>query len=236
MRTKFVKSTAFFFHVVFLCPPNPFQSCGLYPSSCGREGVDVPIQTQIRTDSYLNAFSEGHFMAVSSIHQFYTHMHILPHGHWEAGEFPSMHPEQHNSSLAQGYRISRHWRSHAMLSLESTFKSFWVRKSKRKIKKWSGWGNSSNRGATWGNSTQITKAPHQGVQDTVQYSHRVMVEWVCERCWLHLCSQRCTGLQRIEKGETTGEGVKCWQTGSFQFKRVSALESACGSLAEPWDT
>lgn len=36
--------------------------------------------------------------------------------------------------------------------------------------------------ATWGNSSQITKAPHQGMQDAVQYSHRVMVNSMCERC------------------------------------------------------
>lgn len=96
-------STWFFFALLIL-----FKVVDYIQAHVVEKGVDVPIQTQIRTDSYLNAFSEGHFMAVSSIHQFYTHMHILPHGHWEAGEFPSMHPEQHNSSLAQGYRISRH--------------------------------------------------------------------------------------------------------------------------------
>lgn len=54
------------------------------------------------------------------------------------------------------------------------------------------------------------------------------------RCWLLLKRQRCAEPRRIAGGDLR-ERVKCWQTVSFQFKHVSALESACGALVEPWD-
>lgn len=74
-----------------LRPLNPFQGYGVYPCSYGRDWVDAHIQTQIRIDSYLKAFSEGHFIAIHlSINS--LHPHIYAQGHEGAGAFPSMHP------------------------------------------------------------------------------------------------------------------------------------------------
>ncbi len=62
----------------FLCPLSPFQGYGVYPSSHGRGQVDAHIQTQIRTDRYLNAFFWRSFYGILILPPIlYPHIFLL---------------------------------------------------------------------------------------------------------------------------------------------------------------
>lgn len=74
----------------FLCPLYPFQGYGVHPSSCASV---VRCLYSNWMDSYLSAFSEGHFMAISSIHQF----SILTRSCSGAGACLTMNYRQANS-------------------------------------------------------------------------------------------------------------------------------------------
>lgn len=100
---------------------------------------------RIRTDSYLNAFSEGHFMAISSIHQFSTPTYSCS---WEGWGFSQHAPWTSQQSISrpthnQTFALTCHLEFTFNLQIFWAYLSIW-QKMQTQNKRVHGWSNSSS--------------------------------------------------------------------------------------------
>lgn len=155
------------------------------------------------TVTVLEWFSEGHFTAVLSIHQCWEPTWFCP---W----FLEWLECTHDRSTVYLTSLTGYLKCTVNQHVEVWLFCFSEDCVRKKIKLATGMDQRETTvlntdtlccWSTRGNSSHPTKASHQGMQDGVQYSQRVMENSVCERCWLHLWSQRCTELRRMEIGD-----------------------------------